>query len=145
MSAMQRNKGKTGEREAAAMLAQLTGLDVRRRVRQHDGDSDLEGIPNWSIEVKRYASATRSAMAGWWAQCCKQAATTDQHPLLLYRLDGQRHWVAVWSASVINPALKEGMDDLDRAIMSSPQMWFDLTRPAHTEAAAGGLFAGSAL
>ena len=41
MGAMSRNKGKTGEREAAALLSDLLGLDIRRRVRQHDGDSDL--------------------------------------------------------------------------------------------------------
>lgn len=128
MSAMQRNKGKTGEREAAAMLALLTGLDVRRRVRQHDGDSDLEGIPNWSIEVKRYASATRSAMAGWWAQCCRQALATGQFPLLVYRLDGQREWTCVWSGALINKALNENIDQLDRALFTAPAMWWEFAR-----------------
>ena len=48
MGAMQRTKGQTGEREAAALIRDLTGWDVRRRVRQHDGDSDLEGVPGLS-------------------------------------------------------------------------------------------------
>lgn len=45
MSAMQRNKGKAGEREAAELVREHTGWDVRRRVRQHDGDSDLTSAP----------------------------------------------------------------------------------------------------
>ncbi len=45
MSAMQRNKGKGGEREAAELVRDLTGWDARRRVRQHPGDSDIEGVP----------------------------------------------------------------------------------------------------
>ncbi|NZA00578.1 hypothetical protein H0I39_00080 [Ottowia beijingensis] len=57
MGAMSRTKGKVGEREIAALLAELTGCDVRRRVRQHDGDSDLEGLPGWCVEVKRHARA----------------------------------------------------------------------------------------
>lgn len=68
MSAMSRNKGKAGEREIAALLAELTGCDVNRRVPQHGGDSDLEGLPGWCIEVKRHAKASRAAVAGWWRQ-----------------------------------------------------------------------------
>jgi hypothetical protein len=57
MSAMQRNKGKTGEREVAAIVRELTGWDVRRRVRQHDGDSDLEGVPGEHEHRSRWADA----------------------------------------------------------------------------------------
>jgi hypothetical protein len=49
MSSTQRNKGKAGERGAAALVCDLTGWDVQRRVRQHDGDSDLAGVPGWVI------------------------------------------------------------------------------------------------
>ncbi len=52
MSAAQREKGKRGEREVAGIIKTLLGVDVRRRVRQHEGDSDLEGIDGWVIEVK---------------------------------------------------------------------------------------------
>jgi hypothetical protein len=45
MGAMSRNKGKAGEREIAGLLSDLTGYKVQRRVRQRDGDSDLEGFP----------------------------------------------------------------------------------------------------
>lgn len=76
MSRMQRNKGKDGEREAAALLAGITGLDIRRRVRQHDGDTDLEGLPGWSLEIKRYAAAPRGEIARWAsARCCSTGPT----------------------------------------------------------------------
>lgn len=92
---MSRNKGKTGEREAAALLSDLLGLDIRRRVRQHDGDSDLEGLPGWCLEVKRHATASRAEVAGWWRQAVTQAATARTVPALLYRRD-RDEWRAVW-------------------------------------------------
>ena len=49
VSAMSRNKGLSGEREVAGLLRDLLGYDVRRRVRQHGGDADLEGVPLWSL------------------------------------------------------------------------------------------------
>ena len=72
MGMMSRNKGKAGEREIASLLADLTGFDVRRRVRQRDGDSDLEGIPGWVVEVKRHAKATRASIRAWWAPGVRQ-------------------------------------------------------------------------
>ncbi len=94
MSAMQRNKGKAGEREIAAIIADLTGWQVKRRVRQHDGDSDLEGVPGWSVEVKRHAKATRGDIAGWWRQAVSQSKC-DGIPVLFYRVD-RGEWRAVW-------------------------------------------------
>lgn len=88
MSLMQRSKGKAGEREAAALVRELTGWDVQRRVRQHDGDSDLQGVPGWSVEVKRHRTATRGDLTRWWAQTVAQAG--DLLPVLLYRVDPRR-------------------------------------------------------
>lgn len=93
MSGMSRAKGAGGEREIAGIVRDLTGWDVRRRVRQHDGDSDLEGVPGWSVEVKRHRAATRGDIARWWAQTVAQAG--DLLPVLFYRLDRDA-WRAVW-------------------------------------------------
>lgn len=98
MSGMQRNKGKAGEREIAALVRDLTGWDVRRRVRQHDGDSDLEGVPGWSVEVKRHRSASAADVAAWWRQAVAQAGVTT--PVLFYRLD-RCDWRAVWPLAVL--------------------------------------------
>lgn len=95
MGAMSRNKGKSGEREIAALVHGLTGWDVRRRVRQRDGDSDLEGIPGWCPEVKRHRSATRGDVAAWWSQAVAQAARTGALPALFWRVD-RADWRAVW-------------------------------------------------
>lgn len=98
MSATSRTKGMTGERELARLIADATGHDVRRRVRQHDGDSDLVGVPGWCIEAKRRRTTTRGEMRSWWAQTVAQAK--DGIPVLFYRLDRQP-WRAVWPLSLI--------------------------------------------
>ena len=78
-------------------MRELTGWDVRRRVRQHDDDSDLEGVPGWSVEVKRHRTATRGDLARWWAQAVTQAGALL--PVLLYRAD-RAQWRAVWPLAV---------------------------------------------
>jgi hypothetical protein len=93
MNAMSRTKGNAGESEVAGMVRDLTGFDVSRRVRQHDGDGDLKGVPGWSIEVKRHAGAGRADIARWWAQCTAQAGAL--RPVLFYRLDCDS-WRAIW-------------------------------------------------
>lgn len=98
MSRMQRNKGHAGEREIAAIVRDLTGWDVRRRVRQHDGDSDLEGVPGWSVEVKRRAAAARADIAQWWTQAASQARVGEV-PVLFFRRDRDQ-WRAVWPLAV---------------------------------------------
>lgn len=99
MSAKSRTKGQAGEREIAMLVRELTGWDVRRRVRQHDGDSDLEGVPGWSVEVKRHARATRSDIATWWAQAVAQAGRAGAVPVLFFRCDRDA-WRAVWPVAV---------------------------------------------
>lgn len=110
VSAMQRTKGHSGEREAAALIRDLTGWDVRRRCRQHNGDSDLLGVPGWAIEVKRQKAAPRGLIASWWRQTVEQARVvaggeegrpgTVLIPLLVYRADRDQ-WRAVWPISIL--------------------------------------------
>lgn len=98
MSAMQRTKGRAGEREIAAIVRDLTGWDVRRRVRQHEGDSDLDGVPGWSVEVKRHRTASRAEVARWWLQTVAQAG--DRTPVLMYRQD-RGEWRAIWPLAAL--------------------------------------------
>lgn len=92
MSAMQRRKGATGERELARLLRDLLGADVLRNLDQpRQGGADLLGISGWAIEVKR---AARPALPAWWQQTCEQADRCQCKPALAYRLD--RHpWLVV--------------------------------------------------
>jgi hypothetical protein len=97
MGKMQRRKGQVGEREAAALISEHTGWEVTRRVRNAAGDSDLLGVPGWSVEIKRYANASASQIASWWDQCVGQA--DGEIPVLFYRLNhGQ--WRVVWPVAV---------------------------------------------
>ena len=112
MGLMQRTKGAQGEREISGIIRDITGWDVQRRVRNHAGDSDLVGIPGWSVEVKRHASAGRAEIAGWWRQTCAQSQ--DDMPVLFYRLD-RDSWRAVWPVSA---TLK-----LQTAVMWSGYEW----------------------
>ena len=72
---------------------------MRRRVRQHEGDSDLEGPPGWCAEVKRHAKVTRAVLAGWWTQAVTQSDRAGGIPLLVCRQD-RYAWRAVWPVSV---------------------------------------------
>ena len=98
MGLKSRTKGKAGEREIAALIRDLTGWDVKRKVRQLDGESDLEGVPHFSIEVKRHATATRADIRGWWEQAREQGMAERKVPVLFYRKD-RDDWRAVWSAA----------------------------------------------
>lgn len=81
MGRSQREKGKRGEREAGQALRKIGCLNAARRVRQHDGDSDIiDAIPGVSFESKlerrvRIAQAMRQAI--------EQAG--EQIPAVLHR------------------------------------------------------------
>ena len=94
MSKASRDKGQRGELQVAGMIRDLTGWDVRRKVRQHDGDSDLEGVPGWSVEIKNHASATLGDVRKWWDQCVSQSGWL--RPVLFYKRQ-RGEWRAVWT------------------------------------------------
>lgn len=97
MGLMSRRKGQQGERDLAALIREHTGWDAERRVRQHDGDSDILGVPGWSIEVKRQAKAPRGSISRWWAQAVEQAE--GNLPVLFFRAD-RDEWRAVWPLAI---------------------------------------------
>ncbi len=126
MSAMQRRKGQVGEREAAELIREHTGWAVRRRVRNAAGDSDLVGVPGWSVEIKRHASASRGDLARWWAQTLAQAG--DRLPLLLYRLD-RGAWRAVWPVAVtLRLQTAQQWQDYEWTVEGSVAAWAAVAR-----------------
>lgn len=125
MSGMQRNKGKAGERELAALIRDLTGWDVRRRVRQLEEDSDLVGVPGWSVECKRYRSATRGDLAAWWRQTVAQAG--DARPALFFRLD-RDSWRAVWPLAVSMNCPPSAWAGYEWTIEGSVEAWAAVAR-----------------
>jgi len=118
MGKMQRTKGQVGEREAAALISQHTGWQVRRRVRNAHGDSDLVGVPGWSLEIKRYARGTRSDVQGWWRQCLEQSGS--KRPVLFYRFD-RCEWRAVW-------LLSDQWREFDWTVDGSVPLWASVAR-----------------
>jgi hypothetical protein len=109
MGMKSRSKGKVGEREIAAIVRDLTGWEVRRKVRQLDGESDLEGVPAFSVEVKRHASATRGDIRCWWDQANAQAVAEGKVPVLFFRRD-RDEWRAVWPMSLECAAAGRGYE-----------------------------------
>lgn len=130
MAGMSRNKGKVGERELARLLSEVTGYTVARRVRNLAGEDDLVGLPGWSVEVKRYATATPALVADWWAQAQRQAQAIGQEPVLFYRAD-KAHWVAVWPAY-----LHTGGIDTTEYLSASPATWWHVIGMLTAERAA---------
>lgn len=128
---MSRQKGKSGEREVAALLTELTGYDVRRRVRQHLGDSDLEGLTGWSVEVKRYASATPALLKTWWLQAVQQSRATNVLPVLFFRVD-RSDWRAVWAAELhLSPRPSTLSASFDDTLTATPETWWHLVKGMH--------------
>lgn len=136
MGRSQRTKGQSGEREIAAILRDVTGWEIRRRVRQHDGDTDLEGVPGWAVEVKRHKTAKPGEVAAWWAQAVSQAK--DGIPVLFYRADGQRAWSAVAPLAVILKMQKAEMwgDEMKWAATLSVEGWAAVAREVASDAVA---------
>lgn len=97
MSSFSRSKGQRGERAVAAIIHELTGWQVQRRVRNDKHDSDLVGVPGWSIEVKDHARVTLGDVQEWWKQSVRQAA--GEIPLLVYKRQ-RGSWRFVWPLAV---------------------------------------------
>jgi len=128
MGGLSRAKGKRGERELAALLSDLTGRSIKRRVRQHEGDSDLEGLPGWAIECKRYARVTPSLLGTWWKQAHAQAKRTGDAPLLCWRSDRMKDWRFHWPAGLHchdAPLCPESISD---TLGADPLTWWRMVK-----------------
>lgn len=128
MGAASRDKGQRGERELATLLRSLTGRDVRRRVRQHDGDADLEGLPGWCVECKRRSTVAPGDVARWWQQAAAQAHAAGTHPLLAWRADRMRDWVFVWPAGLHCPDAPKQPTNIVDTLSSDPLTWWRMVR-----------------
>jgi len=126
MGSMSRTKGASGERELAALLSELSGRRIVRRVRQHAGDSDLLGLDPWCIESKRARAAPMALIAReWWPQAVAQARAHGGVPLLCFRAD-RAPWRAVWPAWVHLPELRSDHVLFADALVSDLLTWWRL-------------------
>ena len=60
----QKNKGDKAEREVAALLSELTGKTVRRKLGagRTDDTGDIEGIPNFAIQVAHWKNKNAACL-----------------------------------------------------------------------------------
>lgn len=80
MSAMQRRKGQSGERELSALLAAHLGTVVQRQLGQErDGGADIH-IGDYRIQVKRCETLK---LDEWWRQTVRDAGYWK--PVLAWR------------------------------------------------------------
>ncbi|MCX8016753.1 MAG: hypothetical protein N2690_02445 [Rhodocyclaceae bacterium] len=126
---MERAKGQRGEREVAALIADLLGVRASRRCRQHEGDSDILGVPGWAIEVKRREYLGDGVLREAWRQCCEQARAEGLLPCLWYRANW-RPWRVMWPISALLTGSGIVWDDPDYAVISTPQAWAAAAREA---------------
>jgi len=101
MGKASRDKGKRGEREAAALLRDH-GYTEARRTQQYcgrDADgtaSDVIGIPGYHIEVKR----TERARLYEWMEQAERDRRPEEIPVILHRQNGKR-WLAIMPAEML--------------------------------------------
>lgn len=127
-----REKGKRGERAVCSLIHDLLGMDARRRVRQHDGDSDVLGVPGWAIESKCCAEDNRKQ---WWAQAVEQARNAkamSDVPCLWFKLP-RRSWRVLMPLAVIlridaTAPKMESWYGYDWTIEMSPEAWACVVR-----------------
>lgn len=89
MGKMQRTKGAAFEREISHLIFESLGIKTKRNLEQYQQSNgfDLEGLPAWAIECKRYAAAGYGDKRSWWGQAASQAAAAGREPVVIYKLD----------------------------------------------------------
>lgn len=78
-----KRKGAKGEREACALLSELLGFEIKRKLgAARSGGVDSEDIPGWALEIKRVEKAHLNK---WWRQAVEQAGDINRKPVLMFR------------------------------------------------------------
>jgi hypothetical protein len=110
----QRDRGIRTEREACALLVELTGHNVRRRANEgiREDIGDLIGLPDTTIQVSRVpdqpAAINNRARTKLADLALQQQRAATRHGVVLLRIDGAGARPGVWRALVDS----EGLDRL---------------------------------
>lgn len=105
-----KDKGSRAEREVAAIIYDLLGVDVRRTLAGHADDvGDLHGLLDTVIEVKSYADIGRAVREGLDELLKEQANAGATYGACFVRRPGGRYVVCL-----------------------TPEAWADLWREATT-------------
>ena len=97
MSHPSKRKGDKAELEAAAILTNHLGYNIRRKLGagRTDDEGDLEGLPDWTLEVKSYVDLGRAITAGLADSTREQANAGTTHGAALIRRHGGQWFVAL--------------------------------------------------
>ena len=98
---------------------------------QHEGDSDILGVPGWSIEVKRVEKTDPADIRRWWGQAVSQALRDGGVlPALFYR-QSRRDWRVLWPLSALM-RLPDGTlwPAYEYAVEGTPEAWAAVVREA---------------
>lgn len=83
MSASQRRKGQSAERELCRLLSDELGIEITRNVDQaRQGGADCLTLPGYAVECKRQERLSRPS---WWAQAVRQGVRHGVEPVVFYR------------------------------------------------------------
>tara|TARA_R110000824_G_scaffold304593_2_gene492400 strand:- start:182 stop:535 length:354 start_codon:yes stop_codon:yes gene_type:complete len=104
MGRMQREKGKRGEREAAAVITEIFGLEARRTAqRRGDQTADIDCGRQVHIEVKRRAGIA----AIRWLEQAERDKTKGTVPFVMLREDKDLEWSILVRASQLKGLMVE--------------------------------------
>jgi hypothetical protein len=97
MTSPQKRKGDSAEREAAAILTDLLGYQVRRKLGagRTDDEGDLEGLPHTTVEVKNYRDITRAINKGLADSVKEQANAGTTFGAAMIRRPGANYFIAL--------------------------------------------------
>lgn len=92
-------KGDRAEREAATLLSQLLNRTVRRKLGagRQDDTGDLDGIPDWTIQVKNRKDIARTIREGMPQLADQQRNNNTENAAMMLRQHGGS-WVVVMTA-----------------------------------------------
>jgi len=86
MTAAQRRKGASGERELCALLSEAFGATIKRKLGQARESGNDCDVPPYRIECKR--RMRRGPIYDWLEQCEKDAPLGEV-PVVMQRADGE--------------------------------------------------------
>ena len=91
-------KGDKAERELAALISDQLGIEIRRKLGagRTDDEGDLDGLPDWTIEVKNIAKLADALRDGVDDSTREQRNACTPFGVAFIRVRGGR-WYAVQS------------------------------------------------
>ena len=114
MTGAAKRKGDSAEREAAALIHQLTGWPARRALGagRTDDTGDIVGVPDTTVQVKNFRDITRAIRDALEQLPVQQANAGTTHAVAFIRRPGGR-WFAVMDLPTWATWAREALNNQD--------------------------------